>query len=312
MKIAFIIDPFKSLNIKKDSTLELIRAAQLRHHETVVIEQHQLYLLNNQVMAIAQEVFYNAQQGHYLGAQFKTPLNIFDGVFMRLDPPLDINYIVTTYLLEKAEKEGVLILNKPNSLRSFNEKLSTTLFPQFTPELIVTSLAEEIKNFVSEQREVILKPLDAMGGSGIFKINAQDPNLNVIIETLTQDATRSVMAQRFIPAIEAGDKRVLIINGEVAQHALARIPKQGETRGNLAAGGRGVAMPLTKKEQEIATTVAPFLQENGLFIVGLDIIGEYLTEINITSPTCMREIRDQTGEDIADKTIKALEKILNY
>ncbi|MBU6468031.1 MAG: glutathione synthase [Betaproteobacteria bacterium] len=312
MKIAFIIDPFASLNPKKDSTLELIRAAELRHHNSAVIEQQQLQLINNQVMGTGKQVFFNDKEGHYLGESFTQPLSHFDAVFMRVDPPLNMNYIVTTYLLEKAEKEGVLVLNKPNSLRTFNEKLSTTLFPEFTPPLMVSSLPEEIKDFVATHEEVILKPLDAMGGSGIFKVTPKDPNLNVILETMTQDSSRSIMAQRFIPAIKEGDKRVLVINGEVAEHALARIPKQGETRGNLAAGGLGVAMPLTEQERKIATTLAPFLKENGLFIVGLDVIGYYLTEINITSPTCMREIRDQTGEDIALKTILALETHLSH
>ena len=308
MKIAFIIDPFNSLNPKKDSSLELIRAAQLRHHETAVIEQHNLQLYNHHVEAFGHQVFYDSGKGFYLGNNFKRLLTEFDAVIMRVDPPLSMNYIVTTYLLEKAEKEGVLILNKPNSLRTYNEKFSTTLFPQFTPPLIVTSLSEEIKSFVIEHQEVILKPLDAMGGSGIFKVTPHDPNLNVIIETLTHHSTRAIMAQRFIPAIKEGDKRVLVINGTPAEHALARIPQKGETRGNLAAGGQGIAMPLTDKEREIALTLSPFLIDNGLFIVGLDVIGGFLTEINVTSPTCMKEIRDQTGEDIAEKTIIEIER----
>jgi glutathione synthase len=310
MNIAFIIDPFVSLNPKKDSSLELIRAAQLRHHETVVIEQHNLQLNHHQVEAFGHQVFYDSQKGHYLGNSVKCSLTEFDAVIMRVDPPLSMNYIVTTYLLETAERQGVLVLNKPNSLRTYNEKLSTTLFPQFIPPLLVTSRPEEIKAFVIDHQEVILKPLDAMGGSGIFKVTPQDANLNVIIETLTHHSTRAIMAQRFIPAIKEGDKRVLVINGIPAEHALARIPQKGETRGNLAAGGQGVAMPLTEKEKEIALTLSPFLIDKGLFIVGLDIIGGFLTEINVTSPTCMKEIRDQTGEDIAEKTIIEIERSL--
>jgi glutathione synthase len=237
------------------------------------------------------------------------PINTFDAVLMRKDPPFDMEYVFSTYLLELAEQQGARILNKPLSIRDFNEKLSIAKFPEFTAPTLVTRQATLIKAFLAQHGDVILKPLDGMGGSGIFRVTPNDPNLNVIIETMTQLGARTIMAQRYIPEISQGDKRILLINGVPVPYALARIPMKGETRGNLAAGGKGVAQPLSARDREIAETLGPTLREAGLFLVGLDVIGDYLTEINVTSPTGMQEITAQTGFNVAGMFMDALEQV---
>jgi glutathione synthase len=235
------------------------------------------------------------------------PVAAFGAVLMRKDPPFDMEYVFSTYLLEHAVREGARVFNDPLAIRSHNEKLAIAEFPQFTPPTLVTRSADELRAFVDEHDEAVFKLLDGMGGTSIFRAKRGDPNISVIIETLNQFGARSVMAQRFIPEISDGDKRVLLIGGQVVPYCLARIPKDGEFRGNLAAGGRGVARPLSARDREVAEALAPQLASRGLLLVGLDLIGDYITEINVTSPTCFQEIRQQTGFDVARLFIDALE-----
>lgn len=310
MKIAFMIDPVDRLKAYKDSSVAMMREAARRGHLLSVMEQRDLYLREGRVAAFASAIrLIDAAAGWYeLSAAVDTPLNGFDAVLMRKDPPFDTEYLYSTHLLELAEKQGVRVFNRPSALRDFNEKLAITRFPQFTVPTLVTRRADLIKAFLAEQRDVILKPLDGMGGSGIFRIRGDDANLNVIIETLTQLETRTIMAQRYIPEIVLGDKRILLIDGQPVPYALARIPAKGETRGNLAAGGKGVAQLLSARDREIAETVGPVLRDLGLFLVGLDVIGDYLTEINVTSPTGFTEITQQTDCNVAGLFIDALER----
>ena len=235
-------------------------------------------------------------------------LKDFDAVLMRKDPPFDMEYVYSTYLLELAQNQGARVFNDPRAIRDCNEKMTIARFPQFTAPTLVTRDLELIRGFLAEHADIILKPLDGMGGTSVFRVHEKDPNLNVIIETVTHYGRRTIMAQRYIPAIVDGDKRILLIGGKPVPHALARIPKPGETRGNLAAGGTGVARPLSARDREIAETLAPQLNALGLLLVGLDVIGDYLTEVNVTSPTCFREIADQTGFNVAAMMIDALER----
>jgi glutathione synthase len=228
---------------------------------------------------------------------------------MRKDPPFDMEYVYSTYLLELAEKDGARIVNRPRAIRDHNEKMAIAKFAQFTAPTLVTRRVDLIRAFLAEHREIILKPLHGMGGASIFRVSETDPNLNVIIETLTALGSLTIMAQRYIPEIAAGDKRVLLIAGEPVPYALARIPKAGETRGNLAAGGTGVARPLTARDREIAQALGPVLHAQGLLLVGLDVIGDYLTEVNVTSPTCFQEITQQTGFNVAGMMLDALERL---
>jgi glutathione synthase len=243
-----------------------------------------------------------------LGAEIDEPLAAFDAVLMRKDPPFDMEYVASTWLLEQAVREGARVFNDPRAVRNHNEKLAILEFPQFTAPTIVTRSAQDLRAFVTEHREAVFKLLDGMGGMSVFRARADDPNLSVIIETMNRFGERTVMAQRFIPAISEGDKRVLLIDGEVVPYCLARIPQAGEFRGNLAAGGRGVARALSERDREIAQALGPTLAARGLLLVGLDVIGENLTEINVTSPTCFREITAQSGCDVAALFIDALER----
>jgi glutathione synthase len=310
VKIAIILDPLESLKTYKDSTYDMMRAAHARGHTLYVLEQHELILAEGGVEAHARRLdLVDEDLAWYtLGEPAWSALTDFDVTLMRKDPPFDMEYIYSTYLLELAEARGARIFNRPGAVRDFNEKLSTARFPQFMPPTLVTRQADLIRGFIEKYGDIILKPLDAMGGSGIFRVYRHDPNLNVIIETMTQLGARTVMAQRFIPEIAQGDKRILLIDGEPVPYALARIPKAGETRGNLAAGGKGVAQPLSPRDHEIAATLGPRLRELGLFLVGLDVIGDYLTEINVTSPTGFQEIAAQTGFNVAGMFVDALEK----
>ncbi|MHB1676470.1 MAG: glutathione synthase [Sulfuriferula sp.] len=310
MKIALIVDPVDKLKAYKDSSVAMMREAAQRGHTLYAIEQKNIFLRNQQVTAFAQllHLTEDTQSWYELGVAAETPLPGFDAVLMRKDPPFDTEYLYSTHLLELAVNQGARVFNRPSALRDFNEKLAIARFPQFTVPTLVTRRADLIKTFLAEQHDVILKPLDGMGGAGIFRIRDDDANLNVIIETLTQLETRTIMAQRYIPEITQGDKRILLIDGEPVPYALARIPAKGETRGNLAAGGRGVAQPLSARDREIATTLGPVLCELGLFLVGLDVIGEYLTEINVTSPTGFAEITQQTDCNVAKLFIDALER----
>ena len=308
MKLLFIIDPIMGLKHYKDTSIAMMRAAAARGHQLFICEQHDIYLEQATVHINAQSIALNDGERWYtLGdAQDYLP-NTFDAVLMRKDPPFDNEYLYSTYLLELAVQQGARVLNHPTAIRSWNEKLSVAKFPQFAPEFLVTNDSDRIRAFLSHYQDIVVKPLDGMGGSGIFRLTERDPNIGAILETSTQYGQRTIMAQRYLPAIAQGDKRILVIHGEPVPYALARIPKAGETRGNLAAGGKGVAQPLTERDIEIATTVGKTLKAEGLFLVGLDVIGEHLTEINVTSPTGMVEIAAQTNCNPANIWIEALE-----
>ncbi|WP_124948844.1 glutathione synthase [Sulfuriferula thiophila] len=310
MKIAFIIDPVSQLKAYKDSSVAMMREAAARGHTLHVLRQEDMLLHDQQVLALAKplHLLHDAEHWYSLGTVEKIALHQFDAVIMRKDPPFDTEYLYSTHLLELATVQGARVFNRPSALRDFNEKLAIARFPQFTAPTLVSCRAEVIKAFLHEHGDIILKPLDAMGGSEIFRVRSGEVNLNVIIETLTRLGRRTIMAQRYIPEISAGDKRILLIDGVPVPYALARIPAEGETRGNLAAGGRGVAQPLSARDLEIATTIGAVLRELGLFLVGLDVIGDYLTEINVTSPTGFVEISLQTDCNVAALFIDALEQ----
>jgi len=310
MKLAIILDPLESIKTYKDSTYAVMRAAHARGHELYVMEQHEMVLRDGAVTGFVRklDLVDDALRWYTLEAPTWRVLSDFDVTLMRKDPPFDMEYIYSTYLLELAEDQGARIFNRPAAIRNFNEKLSTAKFPEFMPPTLVTRQEALIREFIENHGDIILKPLDAMGGSSVFRIQRHDPNLNVIIETMTQLGVRTVMAQRYIPEISLGDKRILLIDGEPVPYVLARIPKEGETRGNLAVGGKGVAQPLSDRDKKIAAVLGPKLKEAGLFLVGLDVIGDWLTEINVTSPTGMQEITSQTGFDVAGMFVDALEK----
>ena len=312
LKLLFILDPLEGLKAYKDSSIAMMRAAVRRGHAVWALQRAGLTWREGVVVGtgcVPLEVSDDDAAWYRAGESQALPLAAFDAVLMRQDPPFDFEYVTATWLLERAMQAGARIFNHPVGIRDHSEKLAITEFPQFAPPTRVACLAADINAFIDAHGDTILKPLDGMGGSQIFRVRADDPNRNVIIETLTQDETRTIMAQAYLPAISAGDKRVLIIGGQVIPYSLARIPMAGETRGNLAAGGRGVAMPLTDGERAIAEHLAPILWQRGLLIVGLDLIGERLTEINVTSPTCMVEITDQTGFDVPGAVIDTLEEV---
>ena len=310
MRLALILDPLEDIKTYKDTSFAIMREAAVRGHELYVLQQGDVVLQSGTVLGYARrlEMRHKDHAWYALGEPVAEALSAFDAVMMRKDPPFDMEYVFSTYLLELAETQGARILNKPSSIRDYNEKLAIAKFPQFMAPTLVTRQMELIRTFIGEQRDVIVKPLDGMGGASVFRITDTDPNLNVILETITLLGQRTVMAQRYIPEIAQGDKRILLIDGEVVPFALARIPKAGETRGNLAAGGRGVAQTLSARDCEIAATLGPVLKAAGLFLVGLDVIGDYLTEVNVTSPTGMQEIATQSGFDVAGMLLDALER----
>ena len=308
MKLAFIVDPLDEFKIYKDTSFAMMREAHARGCELYTLQQEDIYWRKERVAG-------NAARLHLTGdphawycsdAAVETDLAAFDAVIMRKDPPFDMEYVYSTYLLEAAEAQGARVFNRPRAIRDHNEKLAIARYAGFIAPTIVTRLERVLREFVAEHQDVILKPLDGMGGSSIFRVSHGDPNLSVIIETLTQLGKRTIMAQRYLPAISNGDKRVLLIGGKPVPYCLARIPKAGETRGNLAAGGTGEARELTPRDREIAETLAPKLYEQGLLLVGLDVIGDNLTEINVTSPTCFQEIMNQTGCNVAGLFMDAL------
>lgn len=312
MKIAFIVDPLAELKAYKDSSIAMMRAAAQRGHEVWTVQREALHWRDGRVAAQALRIGLTDDTDRWFSAieQTRLPLTAFDAVLMRQDPPFDFEYIAATWLLERAEAEGARIFNRPRAIRDHSEKVAITEFARFAPTTLIARDPADIHAFVNELGEAILKPLDGMGGSSIFHVRRDDPNRNVIIEMLTRFGTRSIMAQRYLPAIREGDKRILLIAGEPVPYCLARIPKAGESRGNLAAGGTGVARPLSVRDREIAVALAPTLWARGLLIVGLDVIGENLTEINVTSPTCFQEITDQAGFDVAAMYLDALEVAL--
>lgn len=310
MRVLVVMDDIAQVNLKKDSTMAMLWAGQRRGHELGYALQQDLFL--NQGKAFGQisplQVFENTQDYYQLGEKRIESLADYDVILMRKDPPFDMNFIYTTYILEQAEREGAWVVNKPQSLRDCNEKLFATQFPHLQVPTLVTSQANLIREFIAEHKDVIVKPLDGMGGMGIFRLYHDGVNIGSTLEVLTLNGTQPIMAQRYIPEIVDGDKRILMINGEPAPYCLARIPQQGDIRGNLAAGGRGEARPLTEKDKAIAKEVGSFLKEKGLIFVGLDVIGEYVTEINVTSPTCIREIDAQFGTSLADDLFDVLEQ----
>ncbi len=301
LKIGVVMDPIGNINFKKDSTLAMLLEAQSRGWTLFYMEQADLYMAHDVARAQmkALKVFNDANNWYQLDSAEDRTLNSLDAILMRKDPPFNMDYIYSTYILEKAEEKGTLIINKPQSLRDANEKLFTNNFSQCMPPTLVSSQAEHIKTFYQEHKDIILKPLDGMGGASVFRIKSGDSNLGVIIETLTKHGTTLTMAQRFIPEIKQGDKRILLINGEPIPYALARIPAKGETRANLAAGGEGVGIELTDRDRWICEQVAPLLKAKGLIFVGIDVIGDYLTEVNVTSPTCIRELDKQFNINIS-------------
>ena len=309
MKLAFIVDPLASFQTYKDTTFAIMREAAARGHDLHAMEQHDLLWRAGTVFGSAQRLHLTSGKDPWYRVEpaTETPLARFDAVLMRKDPPFDMEYVYSTYLLEAAEAEGARIFNRPRAIRDYNEKMAITRFARFTAPSLVTRKESLVREFLAEHGDIILKPLDGMGGVSVFRVHAQDHNVNVIIETVTHYGRRTVMAQRFIPEIRDGDKRVLLIGGEPVPWCLARIPKPGETRGNLAAGGTGVARELTARDREIAEALGPPLAREGLLLVGLDVIGDYLTEVNVTSPTCFQEIMQQTGFNVAGMFLDALE-----
>jgi glutathione synthase len=313
-KLGVIMDPISTINYKKDSTLAMLWEAEKRGYALYYFEQKDLFLRDGAVFGKSRElqVFHHPEKWFELGEAKTISLADLDIILMRKDPPFDREYVYTTYLLEHAEREGVFVLNKPQALRDANEKLFAAQFPQCCPPTLVTRSMSLLKDFFKEHKDIVCKPLDAMGGSSIFRLRADEVNANVIFETLTERESAFMMAQKFIPEITDGDKRILMIDGEAIPFALARVPgKVGDWRGNLAAGAAGEARPLTAKDRWICEQVGPVLREKGLYFVGLDIIGDFLTEINVTSPTCIRELDEQCNIDISAVLFDRIEKLIS-
>ncbi len=310
MQFLFIIDPPATLKAYKDTSIAMMRAAQARGHAIHICEQPGIAWREGTVSACVTPITLRDDDADWYraGEPSERALRSFDAVLMRKDPPFDLEYITSTWLLSAAEREGACVINAPQAVRDHNEKLAIAEFSRFVAPTLVTRDADRVHAWIEEQGDVVLKRLDVMGGENIFRVRVDDPNRNVIVEIMLQGGTRSIMAQRYIPEIVQGDKRILLIDGKPVPYALARIPKAGESRGNLAAGGRGVAQPLSARDREIAETLGPGLAARGLLLVGLDVIGDCLTEVNVTSPTCFREIQDQTGFDVAGTFIEALER----
>lgn len=301
LKIGVVMDAVQHINIKKDTTFAMLLEAQNRHWQLYYMQQSQLYIESGKAKASVQmmTVKDNASDYFQLTDAKEIDLADLDAIFMRKDPPFNTEYLYSTYILELAERDGVLIVNKPQAIRDFNEKLSTILFPQCSPPAMVSSEKSKLDHFLSQHQDIIVKPLDKMGGQEIFRLQLNDPNKNVIFEMLTQNGTNKIIAQVYIPEIMQGDKRVLLINGEPIPYAYARIPSDGETRANLAVGGKGMGIALSERDQWICQQLGPTLKEKGLIFVGIDIIGDYLTEINVTSPTCVRELDRQFNINIS-------------
>jgi glutathione synthase len=321
MRILIVADPLAGFKTYKDSTYAIMVAAAARGHELAFCEVSRLWLEDGRARADAAALSLAGPQlgepGHdphgwwRLGETRGEPLDAFDAVLMRTDPPFDLEYVYATWLLEHATRHGARVFNRPGAIRDHGEKYAIAEFPQYTADTIVTRDPVRLRAFVQRHGEAVFKLLDGMGGASIFRARHDDPNLSVIIETMNGFGARSVMAQRYLPAIADGDKRILLIGGQVVPFALARIPKLGESRGNLAAGGTGRAQPLSARDREIAEALAPVLHARGLFLVGLDVIGDCLTEINVTSPTCFREIVEQTGFDVAGLFVESLERAVS-
>jgi glutathione synthase len=307
--LGVVMDPIAAIHVKKDSTLAMLLAAQKRGWTIRYMEQGDLFLKDDIALARARalQVFDDEQRWYQLGEARVQPLAEFDAILMRKDPPFDIEYVYTTYLLELAEARGTLVVNNARALRDANEKLYCARFPQCIPPTLVTRDAVRIKDFLRQHGDIVVKPLHTMGGRSVFRLRDGDQNTNVVLETMTDHGARFTLAQKYLPEIASGDKRILLIDGEPVPYALARIPAEGELRGNLAAGGTGVGVPLSERDRWICAQVAPRLRADGLLFVGLDVIGDYLTEINVTSPTCIRELDKLYGLDIAGQLMDAIE-----
>lgn len=314
MKIAFLADPLSNFKINKDSTYAMMAEAARRGHEIYALQHHDLACRDGKVTGRASRITMtgDASDWYRADAPQVQALTAFDVVLERTDPPFDMEYVYATYLLEMAEQQGARILNRPQAIRDHNEKLAILQFPQFVSPTLVSRDGDTLRAFQQEHGDIILKPLDGMGGAGVFRVKADGMNLGSIIETLTNNGTRSIMAQRFIPAITQGDKRVLVIGGEVVPYCLARIPQGNEVRGNLAAGGLGKAQEISARDREIGEALGPVLMQRGLLLVGLDVIGDHLTEVNVTSPTCFQEIEQQTGFKVAAMFLDAVEKAVRH
>ena len=307
------MDPIQSVNTKKDSTYAMMRAASAKGWKIFYMEQKDLSLDQGIPTAKMQELHLLADEENWyqLDSVIETPMAELDVLLLRKDPPVDREFIYATYIAERAEQEGVLVVNRPHSLRDCNEKVYATAFPQCCPPVLISRDVKKLRAFVDEHQHVIFKPLDGMGGTSIFNVKAGDPNLGVILEVLNDFGKNQVMVQRYIPEIKQGDKRILIIDGKPVDYALARIPSEGEHRGNLAAGGRGEAQPLSDRDRWIVSQIADDLVTRGLIFVGIDVIGDYLTEINVTSPTCIQEINRAYGLDIAGDLMNVIEQKLS-
>ncbi len=306
-----VMDPISSISVYKDTTLALLLAAQRRGWSLYYAEQQALFVDNGVPMGNLKKLIVRDDEQDWFTLETEQTLKLgdFDLALMRKDPPFDQQYIYTTYILELAEAQGCMVVNRPQSLRDCNEKFFATHFPECCPPLLISRSIKQLKAFHKQQSDVVFKPLDGMGGSRIFRSKFDDPNVNVTLEVLTDDGREYIMAQRYLPEIKDGDKRILVVNGKAVPYALARIPGQGETRGNLAAGGKGVAQPLSPRDEWIVEQVAPVLVKKGLLFVGLDVIGDYLTEINVTSPTCVREIDRAYDTDIGSMLFEAIEDL---
>lgn len=313
MKLGIVMDPIASIHYKKDSSLAMLWEAQARGYSIYYLEQQDLYLHHGVPYGDAKiiEVFQDPQKWFVFKDKQTIALAELDVILMRKDPPFNEEYIYTTHLLEHAERLGVLVVNRPQALRDFNEKLFATYFPQCTPPSLVTRSIEKLRIFWHKHHDIVCKPLDSMGGASVFRLQEHDVNASVVFETLTRNQTQYVMAQQFIPAIKDGDKRILLINGEPIPHALARVPQGTDWRGNLAVGAKGIVQPLSERDQFICAQVAPMLRERGLYFVGLDVIGDYLTEINITSPTGIRELETALHINISAKLMDVIAERIN-
>lgn len=310
MKIGVLMDPIETISFKKDSTLEMMWQAQQRGWQVIYFEQKDLFVDNGiaKVNAKRTQVMMDPKKWFEHKESLTMNLGDIDAILMRKDPPFDMEFIYTTYILELAEKQGSLIVNKPQALRDCNEKAYTLWFPELCPTSLVTRDNQQIRDFIKQHSDIIIKPLDGMGGSSIFRIKDNDPNIGVVLETMTDYGKQFTLCQKYIPEITQGDKRILMVDGNPVDFSLARIPMQGETRGNLAAGGTGVSKPLSTRDREICETVGPELRRRGILFAGLDVIGDYLTEINVTSPTCIRELNEQNNLNIAGALMDAIEK----
>lgn len=310
--IAVLMDPIENIKVAKDTSLAMMLAAQKRGWQLHYIQRKNLFMRDGKPAALVQSVKVFDDKNHWYDAEPEQEvlLQDFDCILMRLDPPFNMDYVYATYFLQRASDAGTLVLNNPAALRDINEKMFTAWFPACCPPTLITSLESKLRAFHQEHGDIIVKPLDGMGGSSIFRLQANDPNVSVVLETMTLFGERQIMAQRYIPEITDGDKRILVVDGEPVSHALARMPAAGETRGNLAAGGTGVAVPLSDRDREIAETIGPVLVDKGVLFAGIDVIGDWVTEINVTSPTCARELDEQCKLDIGSQFMEAIEKRL--